>query len=58
VQQGRRAVVDAFLAQQCEAEGVERVEVLNRCTEPDATRNFLLRCGGERALETTRTAAR
>lgn len=58
VQRGRRAVVDAFLAHQCQAEGVERVEVFNRCTEPDATRSFLLRCGGERALETTRTAAR
>ena len=58
VQQGRRAVVDAFLSQQCEAAGVERVEVVSQCGGTDETRRYLLRCGGERALETTRTAAR
>lgn len=58
VQRGRRTVVDAFLSKQCEAKGVERVEVVNRCSGADETRHYLLRCGGERALETTRTAAR
>jgi hypothetical protein len=58
VQQGRRAVVDAFLLKQCEADAVEKVELVNRCDDERGTRSFSLRCGGERALETTRTAAR
>ena len=58
VQEGRRAVVDAFMVKQCEAEGVERVELINDCDDAPSPRTYSLRCGGERALETTRTAAR
>ena len=58
VQQGRRAVVDAFLLKQCEADDVERVDLVNRCNDERGTRSFSLRCGGERSHETTRTAAR
>ncbi len=58
VQEGRRAVVDAFLLKQCEAEGVERVELVNECDDAPSARTYSLRCGGERAHETTRTAAR
>jgi hypothetical protein len=58
VQQGRRAVVDAFMLKQCEAEGVERVELVNECKDEPSRRSYSLRCGGERAHETTRTAAR
>lgn len=58
VQQGRRAVVDAFLLKQCEGDHVEQVELVNRCEDERATRSYSLRCGGERAHETTRTAAR
>ena len=58
VQQGRKSVVDAFLLKQCEAEGIEQVELVNRCDDERGTRSFSLRCGGGRAYETTRTAAR
>ena len=58
VQQGRRAVVDAFLLKQCEADGVQQVDLVNRCDDQRGTRSYSLRCGGERAHETTRTAAR
>jgi hypothetical protein len=58
VQQGRRSVVDAFLLRQCEAQDVEQVELSNRCAGEESTRTYSLRCGGERAHETTRTAAR
>lgn len=57
VQQGRRAVVDAFLLKQCEANDVEQVDLVNACPDRGA-RSYTLRCGGERAHETTRTAAR
>ena len=58
VQLGRRAVVDAFMLKQCEAEGVELVELVNECKDEPSRRSYSLRCGGERAHETTRTAAR
>lgn len=58
VQQGRLAVVDAFLLKQCEANDVEQVDLVNRCDDERATRSYSLRCGGEHAHETTRTAAR
>ncbi len=58
VQEGRRAVVDAFMLKQCEADGVERVELVNECKGEPSPRTYSLRCGGERAHETTRTAAR
>lgn len=58
VQQGRRTVVDAFLLKQCEAEGIAQVELVNRCADERGTRSYILRCGGGRAHETTRTAAR
>ncbi|MBW2215190.1 MAG: hypothetical protein JRF48_12345 [Deltaproteobacteria bacterium] len=58
VSQGRRAVVDAFLRKQCEADGVLQVELVNRCDDERGTREYNLRCGGERAHETVRTATR
>jgi len=58
VQQGRRAVVDAFLLRQCEGDGVEQVDLVNACADERGTKSYSLRCGGERAHETTRTAAR
>jgi hypothetical protein len=58
VARGRRAVVDAFLRKQCEVEGVLEVELVNRCDDERGTRQYNLRCGGERAHETVRTAAR
>lgn len=58
VQLGRRSVVDAFLLKQCESQSIERVELMSRCDDERDTRSFSLRCGGERAHETTRTAAR
>jgi hypothetical protein len=58
VAQGRRAVVDAFLMKQCEADGVLQVELVNRCDDGRGIREYKLRCGGERPHETTRTAAR
>ncbi|NNE19447.1 MAG: hypothetical protein HKN10_13305 [Myxococcales bacterium] len=58
VAQGRRAVVEAFLKQQCEADGVVSVALLNRCDDDRGVREFTLRCGGERAHETMKTAGR
>lgn len=58
VWQGRRAVVDAFLQKQCEADGVLSVELLSRCDDERGVHEYSLRCGGERAHETVRTAAR
>jgi hypothetical protein len=58
VAQGRRAVVDAFLRKQCEGDGVMEVELVNRCDDERGTVEYNLRCGGERAHETVRTAAR
>jgi len=58
VGQGRRTVVDAFLRKQCEAEDVLQVELINRCDDDRSIREYSLRCGGERAHETVRTAAR
>jgi hypothetical protein len=58
VGQGRRAVVDAFLRKQCEAENVLQVELVNRCDDDGSIREYSLRCGGERAHETVRTAER
>ncbi len=58
IAQGRRAVVEALLQKQCEADGVLSVELVNRCTDERGVRAYTLRCGGERAHETVRTAAR
>lgn len=58
VAQGRRAVVDAFLMKQCEADGVLQVDLVNRCDDERGVREYTLRCGGERPHESTRTAAR
>ena len=58
LQLGRRSVIDAFMLSQCETEGVEKVELVSRCGDERDTRSFSLRCGGERAHETTRTASR
>jgi len=58
VAQGRRAVVEALLQKQCEADGVLSVELVNRCDDESGVRAYTLRCGGERAHETVRTAAR
>ena len=58
VQRGRRSVLDAFLLKQCEDEGIELVELVNECDDQRGTRSYSLRCGGDRAHETTRTAAR
>jgi hypothetical protein len=58
VGEGRHVVIDALLQKQCEAEGVLRVELVNRCDHDGVTREYSLRCGGERLHETVRTAAR
>jgi len=58
VAQGRRDVVDAFMKKQCEADGVVSVALLNRCDDERGVREYTLRCGGERAHETSRTAGR
>jgi len=58
VGRNRRAVVEAFLQKQCEAEGVLEVELTNRCEDDRGIREYRLRCGGERSHQTTRTAAR
>ena len=58
VAQGRRAVVDAFLRKQCEGQDVLEVELVNHCNDERGTREYNLRCGGERAHETVRTATR
>jgi len=58
VAQGRRAVVEAFLKMQCEADGVVSVALLHRCDDERGVREYTLRCGGERAHETVRTAGR
>ena len=58
VGRGRRAVVDAFLLKQCEAADVQQVGLQTRCADERSEREFSLRCGGERAHESTRTAAR
>ena len=58
VAQGRRAVVEAFLQKQCEADGVVSVALLNRCDDERGVREYTLRCGGGRAHETIRTAGR
>jgi len=58
VGQGRRTVVDAFLRMQCEADDVLQVELINRCDDERGVREYSLRCGGERAHETVRTATR
>lgn len=56
--QGRRAVIDALLKRECEAAGVVQVELVNHCGDDGVTRQYVLRCGGERSRETVRTAAR
>lgn len=58
LQQGRRAVVDAVLLQQCEDDEVAKVELENRCEGEVGTRRYSLRCGAETAFEAPRTAAR
>ena len=58
IAQGRRAVVDAFLRKQCEADGIVSAALVNRCDDERGVREYTLRCGGERAHETVRTAGR
>lgn len=58
VGRNRRAVVEAFLQKQCEAEGALEVELINRCDDDGGIREYRLRCGGERSHEIVRTAAR
>ena len=58
IQLGRQSVVDAFLVSQCERDSIEEVELVNRCPGEQGTRRFRLRCGGERALESSQRAAR
>ena len=58
VGEGRRSVVDAFLLRQCEREDVQQAALFTKCDDERGEREFSLRCGGERAYETTRTAAR
>ena len=58
VAQGRRAVVEAFLQKECESDGVLQVEVVNRCDDDSGTHEYTLRCGSERAHESSRTALR
>ena len=58
VGEGRRSVVDAFLLRQCEREDVQQAALVTKCDDERGEREFSLRCGGERAYETTRTAAR
>jgi hypothetical protein len=57
LEQGRRAVVDAFLVQQCDQD-VEHVELVRACSDDRGTRTYSLRCGGGRPHETPRTASR
>lgn len=56
VQTDRRAVVEAFLRQQCERTGVARIELINRCGDARGTREHEMRCG--RSAEAIRTATR
>jgi hypothetical protein len=56
--QGRRAVVDAFLQKQCEAEDVLQVQVVNRCDDDRGTVQYELRCDSELTQESSRTALR
>lgn len=58
VAQGRRAVVEALLQKQCEVDGVLSVELVNRCDGERGVRAYTLRCGGGRAQQIVRTAAR
>jgi len=58
VAQNRRAVVNAFLEKQCEADGVLAVELVNRCEDARGVHAYNLRCGGGRPHETVRTATR
>jgi hypothetical protein len=58
VQRDRRAVVDAFLRKQCDAQDVLQVELINRCDDERGTHEYNLRCGGERSHATARTATR
>jgi hypothetical protein len=58
VKRDRRAVVDAFLRQQCNEGGVQRVELVNRCDDPRGTREYSLRCDGRRSPAVMRTATR
>ena len=58
VQRGRQTVVDALLVEQCEAAGVERVELVNRCEGESGTRRYSRPCRGEPARAARRAAAR
>lgn len=58
VAEGRQAVIDAVMKTQCEADGVLSVELTTRCDDEPDLREYTLRCGGERAHRTVRTAAR
>jgi hypothetical protein len=58
LEQGRRAVIDAFLREQCKHAGVMQAELVHRCGDERGTRQYSLRCGSEQPRETARTAAR
>ena len=58
LQRNRRSVIEEFLRVQCEEAGVLEVELRNDCDDADGVRAYKLRCGGERAYETRRTASR
>lgn len=58
VQRGRRAVVDAFLLQQCAREDVAQVELTHACRDERGTRTYSLRCGSGRPYETAKRASR
>jgi hypothetical protein len=58
LEQGRRAVIDAFLREQCGHAGVMQAELVHRCSDERGTRQYSLRCGSEQPRETARTAAR
>lgn len=58
LQRDRRSVIEEFLRVQCENPGVLEVELRNDCNDADGVRAYKLRCGGERAYETRRTASR
>lgn len=58
VQRDRRAVVYAFLRKQCEGDNVQHVELINECEDARGTHEYSLRCDGNRAPPTMRTAKR
>ena len=58
VEQGRHAVVDAFLRKQCEWHGAVEVEVVNHCEGTRGAREHRLRCEQASSRDSVRTAVR